>query len=120
MKGFEAPAALAGRWRASGLREGLDLLNGRGRLCYYPVGRGGAAFLPDGVFRLTTLNGAGMIEREGCWEARDGRLSIRMDGGLAVYRWQAGDGRLLLTPEHAFYRCAARLLHSPQMSREDA
>lgn len=110
--------ALAGAWRACGLREGLDALDARGRLCYYPVGMGGADFLPDGAFRLTMAGGAGTFVREGHWRVEGGLLRVRVGGDCGVFRFSSRGGRLTLTPERAFYRRAARLLHRPEMERE--
>lgn len=110
-------AALLGEWRASGLREGIDACDGKGRLHYYPVGRGGAAFLPDGIFRLTAVNGAGVFVREGAWRVEGELLSVQIGESRGLFRCCVSAESLALSPERAFFRCAERLLHSPRLTR---
>ena len=114
----EAASRLVGRWRASGLCEGLDMRGGNGRVSYYPVGRGGMALLQGGVFRLENINASGVFRREGEWSLKDGRLCIRLGDDIGWFCASLSDGRLTLLPERAHYRCAQRLLHRPTFERD--
>ena len=109
---------LIGEWRAAGLREGLDLRTPDGRMCYYPVGRGGVAFDADGTFRLRTVNAAGALARKGRWALDDGVLRVYLGGDEGRFRLRVEAGALRLAPDRAFARCADKLLHAPAFQRE--
>ena len=112
--------ALIGHWRAAGLREGLDLRTPDGRVCYYPVGRGGVSFGADGAFWIRAVIGGGTLEREGRWALRAGVLCVRLGGDEGRFHPYLEAGALRLAPDRAFLRCADKLLHAPQfMSGED-
>ena len=115
--GVTDEAQLIGEWRACGLREGLDMLREDGRLCYYPVGRGGITFLPGGVFRLTTVNAAGTLTREGRWSLNAGLVCVRMGEERGAYCADVACGRLTLAPERMLYRGESKRLHRPVFER---
>lgn len=110
-------AALLGAWRASGRREGLDLADARGRLCYYPVGRGEIAFLPGGAFLLTLVNGAGTFCREGRWRMDGNLLILRVGRDEGGFRMRVAGGVLTLAPDRGRLRCPEKLLHWPEFER---
>ena len=88
-----------------------------GRLCYYPVGRGGLSFEANGALRLTTVNAAGTFERGGSWWVDGDLLHIRLGRESGAYRFDLTGDYLRLIPERAFYGCADRLLHRPEFRR---
>ena len=114
----EDGAHLVGRWRACGLREGLDMLRADGRLSYYPVGRGSVAFSPDGGFELTAVTGAGKFTREGRWALRGGLLRIRIGEDSGLYYARSSENRLVLAPARETYGCADKLLHRAEFEKE--
>ena len=106
-----------GSWQACGLREGLDMRGEDGRLCYYPVGRGGLSFEADDALRLTTVNAAGTFVRRGSWRVDGDLLHIRLGRDSGAYRFDLAGDCLRLIPERTFYSCADRLLHRPVFRR---
>ena len=109
---------LIGRWKACGLREGLDLRTPDGRVSYYPVGCGGVAFDMDGAFWLVAVNGAGAFKRQGNWALECGVLRVRLGEDEGKYRLRVEGDALRLAPDGAFLRCADKLLHWPVFQKE--
>lgn len=104
-----------GRYRACGLREGLDLRTPDGRHAYYPVGRGGLTLYPNGMLAVRNVNAGGTFVRRGRWAMEGGLLLLRLGADTGRFRVSLEGARLRLTP------CASwlprRLLHAPEFER---
>ncbi len=111
-------APVKGTWYAAGRHEGLDMLV-RGRLCYYPIGRGFVRFEEEGRLLLTAINAAGTHVRCGRYGiTEEGRLTVQIGEGCGSFFCIVSGESMTLCADRKFYRRNPKELHEPVFKRE--